>query len=67
LTEFLQPGFGASAVKLVEKGEYNRMVCVDHQQIKSVPLEEVAGKARLVSENEELVHIAREMGVSFGD
>lgn len=59
--------FGASAVKLVEKGEYNRMVCVDHQQIKSVPLEEVAGKARLVSETEELVHIAREMGVSFGD
>ncbi|HEY8498999.1 MAG TPA: ATP-dependent 6-phosphofructokinase [Clostridia bacterium] len=59
--------FGASAVKLVEKGEYNRMVCVDHQQIKSVPLEEVAGKARLVSETEELVQIARDMGVCFGD
>ncbi len=59
--------FGASAVKLVEKGEYNRMVCIEHQQVKSVPLDEVAGKARVVSENEELVHIARDMGVSFGD
>lgn len=59
--------FGASAVKLVKKGEYNRMVCIEHQQVKSVPLEEVAGKARLVSENDELVDIARDMGVCFGD
>jgi 6-phosphofructokinase 1 len=59
--------FGASAVKVVEKGEYNRMVCVNNQQIKSVPLEEVAGKARTVTESEELVSIARDMGVCFGD
>ncbi|NLG87640.1 MAG: 6-phosphofructokinase [Clostridiaceae bacterium] len=59
--------FGTSAVKMVEKGEYNRMVCIKNQQVRSVPLDEAAGKARVVSESEELVRIARDMGVSFGD
>lgn len=59
--------FGASAVNLIEKGELNRMVCMDHDTVKSVPLKEVAGKLRTVSKTGELVGIARYMGVSLGE
>ncbi len=58
--------FGASAVNLIEKGELNRMVCMDHNTVKSIPIREVAGKLRTVSEKDELVDIARYMGVSLG-
>lgn len=59
--------FGASAVKMIEKGELNRMVCVDHQMISSVPLKDVAGKSRLVPVDGEMIAIARDMGVCFGE
>jgi phosphofructokinase-like protein len=59
--------FGAVAVNMIEKGEYNRMVCVSNNQISSVPLTEVAGKLRLVPTDGELVSIARDMGVCLGD
>lgn len=59
--------FGASAVNLIDSGDINQMVCIDHHQVKSIPLKEVAGRSRLVSSSEEMVQIARDMGVSFGD
>lgn len=58
---------GASAVNIIHKGEFNRMVCVDHELIKSVPLKDVAGRIRRVPVDGELIQIARYMGVSFGD
>lgn len=59
--------FGAVAVKLIHNGEINRMVCMDHHIIKSIPLQETAGRIRLVSPDGEVAGIARDMGVSFGD
>ncbi|HEY8420713.1 MAG TPA: ATP-dependent 6-phosphofructokinase [Thermoclostridium sp.] len=59
--------FGASAVNIINKGEFNRMVCVEHEQIKSIPIKEVVGRRRTVPTNGEMVQIARNMGVSFGD
>jgi len=59
--------FGASAVNMVENGEFNRMVCMNHHQVQSLPLNEVAGNIRYVSASGELAGIARDMGVSFGD
>lgn len=59
--------FGASTVKMIHNGEVNRMVCMDQQTIKSIPLQETAGRNRLVSPVGEVVGIARDMGVSFGD
>jgi len=58
---------GASAVNIISKGEFNRMVCLDHEQIKSIPVRDVAGKIRKVPTDGELIKIARNMGVSFGD
>lgn len=59
--------FGASAVKMIDNGELNRMVCIDHHTIKSIPLKDTAGKIKLVSPTGEVAGIARYMGVSFGD
>ena len=59
--------FGASAVSIIDKGEFNRMVCVDHEQIKSVPLKDVANKVRTVPVNGEMVQIAKYMDVCLGD
>ncbi len=59
--------FGAGAVKMIHNGEVNRMVCMDHQTIKSIPLQETTGRIRLVSPDGEVAGIARDMGVSFGD
>lgn len=59
--------FGAGAVKMIHQGELNRMVCMDHQAIKSIPLNETAGRIRLVSPTGEETEIARDMGVSLGD
>lgn len=67
LDRILATRLGASAVNIINKGEFNRMVCVDHEQIKSIPINEVAGKTRTVPTNGEMVQIARYMGVSFGD
>lgn len=59
--------FGATAVNMIEKSDINKMVCVDHHTIKSISLQDTAGKVRLVTPNGELAGIARDMGVSFGD
>lgn len=58
---------GTSAVNNISKGDFNMMVCLDHEQIKSIPVSEVAGKVRRVPVNSELIQMARNMGVSFGD
>ncbi len=58
---------GASAVSIIDKGEFNRMVCVAHEQIKSIPLKDVVDKVRTVSANGEMVQIARYMDVCLGD
>lgn len=59
--------FGAAAVNLVEKNELNRMVCMDHHEVKSLPLKEVAGKLRTISTTGEMAGIARDMGVCLGE
>ncbi|MBP7175504.1 MAG: 6-phosphofructokinase [Thermoclostridium sp.] len=59
--------FGAAAVNMIHNGEVNRMVCVDHHTIKSIPLSETAGKIRVVPPDDEVTGIARDTGVSFGN
>lgn len=58
---------GVQAVNLAAKGEYNRMASITNNELTSVDLSSVAGKARFVPIDDELVKIARSMGVSFGD
>ena len=53
---------------MIEEGRFGEMVCLKGSEITSIPLDEVIGAQRLVDpETDELVQVARDMGISFGD
>lgn len=57
---------GGHATELIAQGEFGRMVALRGHDITSAPLEEVAGKLKLVTEDHELVVQGRRMGICFG-
>lgn len=57
---------GGHATELIAKGEFGRMVALKGDDIASIPLEEVAGKLKLVTEDHDLVIQGRRMGICFG-
>lgn len=58
---------GVEAVNMIAQGHYNKMAGIVNNQLSPVDLAEVAGKCKFVPIDGELVRIARNMGVSFGD
>ncbi len=58
---------GAEAGKLILKGEYGFMVGYRNREIVKVPLEEVAGKLKMVSPDAPIIQEAKMLGISFGD
>ncbi|MCH5260502.1 MAG: 6-phosphofructokinase [Lachnospiraceae bacterium] len=58
---------GAEAGKLILQGEYGFMVGYKNREIVKVPLEEVAGKLKMVSPDATIVQEAKMVGISFGD
>ena len=58
---------GAEAGKLILKGEYGFMVGYKNREVVKVPLEEVAGKLKMVSPDATIVQEAKMTGISFGD
>ncbi len=59
--------FGVYAASLLAQEKYGRTVAMVNGQITSNKLEDIAGKARLVDPQHQLVKTARDLGVSFGD
>lgn len=59
--------FGHKATELLERGEFGRLVVVQHGAMTSVSIEEVANKQRLVPPDHDLICAARAVGTSFGD
>jgi 6-phosphofructokinase len=59
--------FGAHAAELLAEGKYNRMVCLKGSEVTSVPIEDVAGKLKLVTADHPLIRAARHVGTNFGD
>ncbi|GHU81727.1 ATP-dependent 6-phosphofructokinase 3 [Bacteroidia bacterium] len=57
---------GGHATELIAKGQFNRMVSLINEQITSLPLEEVAGKLKLVFPDNDLIIQGKRMGISFG-
>ena len=53
--------------KLILKGEYGFMVGYKNREVVKVPLEEVAGKLKMVSPDATIVQEAKMTGISFGD
>ena len=58
---------GAEAARLILKGEYGYMVGYKNREIVKVPLEEVAGKLKMVDPNSTIIQEAKTLGISFGD
>lgn len=58
---------GAEAGELILKGEYGFMVGYKNREVVKVPLEDVAGKLKMVDPKSTIVKEAKLMGISFGD
>ena len=62
----LSTRMGGHATELIANGKFGRMVALKGDGISSVPLAEVAGKLKLVTEDHDLVIQGRRMGICFG-
>lgn len=58
---------GSEAAKLILNGEYGFMVGIRNREIVKVPLEEVAGKLKMVAPDATIIEEAKMLGISFGD
>ena len=63
----LSTRIGAGAAEAILDGEYGIMIGVVNGKIKRVPLEECAGKLKMVSQKDQTVQAAKQIGISFGD
>ena len=58
--------FGAAAADLIAERDYGKMVALKNNKITSVQLADVAGKLKLVKNDDPVVIQAQKMGTSFG-
>jgi len=58
---------GAEAGALILKGEYGFMVGYKNREIVKVPLEDVAGKLKMLEPDASIIKEAKMIGISFGD
>ncbi|MDO4231727.1 MAG: 6-phosphofructokinase, partial [Lautropia sp.] len=59
--------FGWYAAKMVQRGEFGRMVVLKGEECQSVKIEDVANRTRNVPMDHSLVNVARSLGVSLGE
>lgn len=62
----LSTRMGGHATELIADGQFGRMITLQGNEISSLPLSEVAGKLKMVTEDHDLVVQGRRMGVCFG-
>lgn len=58
---------GSKAGKMILNGEYGYMVGYKNREMVKVPLEEVAGKLKMVAPDASIVKEAKLLGICFGD
>lgn len=63
----LSTRLGAAAADLILKEEYGYMVGIKKGETVKIPLEEVAGKLKMVDPESKIIKEARLTGISFGD
>ncbi|MEX0904367.1 MAG: ATP-dependent 6-phosphofructokinase [Balneolaceae bacterium] len=59
--------FGAAAIRTVEEKDFNKMITMRQNQIRCIPLADVAGKTKKVPTGNDTVLTAREIGICMGD
>ena len=57
---------GVEAAGLILRKDYGNMVCIKDGKFSKIPLEEVAGKTKMVNVNNELIRQAESLGISLG-
>lgn len=62
----LSTRMGGHATELIADGQFGRMIALKGDEISSLPLNEVAGKLKLVTEDHDLVVQGRRIGICFG-
>ncbi len=63
----LSTRLGAAAGNLILKGEFGYMVGIINGETKKVPLEEVAGKLKMLEPDSKIIKEVKGIGISFGD
>ena len=63
----LSTRIGSAAAKLILNNEYGYMVGIVNGKTKKVPLEECAGKLKMVTPDAQEIKDAKRIGISFGD
>ena len=59
--------FGVPAAELIRDENYGQAVGMDGDEVGHNPLKDVAGKTKFVPRDHEMVRIAKNMGISFGE
>jgi len=59
--------YGSYAAKAIADGNFQQMVSLRGDAIRTVPLKEVIGRQRLVSPGDQMVFASKAVGMSFGD
>ena len=59
--------YGVEAAHLIAAGRFDNMVALRGTQIVPVPLEEATRQLKYINPHGELVRVARDMGICFGD
>ena len=63
----LSTRLGAKAAELIMNGDFGYMVSVKNNKIDKTPLQEVAGRLKMVELDSDIVKEAKTIGISFGD
>lgn len=59
--------YAYAAANLIQEKKFGNMVCLKNNKMSYVSLEDVIGKSKFVRQDDELVNLARALGISFGD
>lgn len=63
----LSSRLGAEAAMMIMEKDYGKMVGIKHDELIRIPLEDVAGKLKMVDPDSSIIKEAKTLGISFGD
>ncbi len=63
----LGTAFGAKAVELIAEEKFSEMVSLMGGEITSVKLEDAVGQIKVIDQQDTLIKVAKNIGISFGD
>lgn len=59
--------FGAEAIRAIEEGDFNKLVVMKENQLRRIPIADVAGKFKTVPTDSDTIMTARDLGICLGD